>query len=89
MAFNRSFGRTVHVYNAIDRAAANREVLGGLILNKGVTKASFHSMVETFLLFHSFFSIETEDAATLQRNEEPLVAGNYYVVGRLGALFLT
>ena len=78
MAAYRSVGRNVHLYDAEDRGT----VLGGLILTNGVTKSNFYSMVEILLLFQSSFSIEHETSATLERNEEPLPPGNYYVVGK-------
>lgn len=56
--------------------------------NKGTTKANFYSMVEIWLLFDSSFFIKNEAAATLERTEEPLIGGKYYVVGRLRALNL-
>ncbi len=77
MAADRSVGRNVHLYDVEDRET----VLGGLLLTNGVTKSNFYSMVEILLLFQSSFSIEHETSATLERNEEPLRSGNYYVVG--------
>lgn len=84
MAADRSIGRNVHLYDAKDRVT----LLGGLILTNGVTKFNFYSMVKIFLLFQSSFSIEDETSATLERNEEPLPRGNYYVVGKPLALIL-
>ena len=81
MAVNRAVGRNVHLYHDQDRGT----VLGGLILTNGVTKSNFYSMVEILLLFDSPFSIAHETSATLEtleRNEEPLSPGNYYVVGK-------
>lgn len=78
MAADRSLGRNVHLYDAEDRGT----VLGGLILTNGVTKSNFYSMVEILLLIQSSFSLEHESSATLERNEEPLPPGNYYVVGK-------
>ena len=77
MAANRSIGRNVQLYDAKDRVT----LLGGLILTNGVTKSNFYSMVEIFLLFQSSFLIECETSATLERNEEPLPHGDYYVIG--------
>ena len=84
MMADRSLGRNIHIYDAKDRS----KLLGGLMLNNGITKSNLYSMVEIWLLFDSSFSIENEAAATLQRNEEPLVSGKYYIVGRLRALIL-
>ena len=75
---DRSAGRTVHIYDARDRGT----VLGGLILTDGLTKSNFYSMVEILLLFQSSFSIEQETSTTLERNEEPLPPGNYYIVAK-------
>lgn len=77
MAANRSIGRNVQLYDAKDRVT----LLGGLILTNGVTKSNFYSMVEIFLLFQSSFLIECETSTTLERNEEPLPRGDYYVIG--------
>ena len=81
---DRSLGRNVHIYDAKDRS----KLLGGLMLNNGITKSNLYSMVEIWLLFDSSFSIENEAAATLERNEDPLISGKYYIVGRLWALIL-
>ncbi|KAL2054126.1 hypothetical protein ABVK25_005665 [Lepraria finkii] len=74
---DRSLGRNVHIYGAKDRS----KLLGGLMLNNGITNSNLYSMVEILLLFDSSFSIENEAAATLERNEEPLTGGKYYIVG--------
>ena len=58
------------------------------MLNNGITNSNLYSMVEILLLFDSSFSIENEAAATLERNEEPLTGGKYYIVGRLRPLIL-
>ena len=42
---NRAPGRNVHIYSANDQDI----VLGGLVLNKGMTNYNFHSMVEIYL----------------------------------------
>ena len=84
MMADRSLGRNVHIYGAKDRS----KLLGGLMLNNGITNSNLYSMVEILLLFDSSFSIENEAAATLERNEDPLTGGKYYIVGRLRALIL-
>lgn len=81
---DRSRGRNVHIYDAKDRS----KLLGGLMLNNGITNFNLYSMVEIWLLFDSSFSIENEAAATLERNEEPLTGGKYYIVGGLWALII-
>lgn len=82
MASARSSGRDVHIYDAKDRS----RLLGGLILNNGVTKLNFYSMVEVWIFFESSFVIENEAGMALEKTEEPLIRGNYYIVGRLRAL---
>jgi hypothetical protein len=72
---DRSRGRTVHIYNAETPATA----IGGLILTHGVTNASLYSMVEILVLFTSTFELHDENEATMQRNDEPLQPGKYYV----------
>lgn len=79
---DRSYGRNVHIYDAKDRS----KLLGGLMLNKGITKANLYSMMEIWLIFDSSFSIENEATVTLPRNDEPLIDGKYYIVGRFRAL---
>lgn len=81
---DRSLGRNVHIYDAKDRS----KLLGGLIINNGITKSNLYTMVEIWLFFDSSFSIENEAAAMLERNEDPLIGGNYYITGRLRALIL-
>lgn len=81
---DRSLIRDVHVYDAKDHS----KLLGGLKLNNGISRSNFYSMVEIILLFESSFSIQNEAADTLQRDNESLIAGKYYVVGRLRALIL-
>lgn len=78
IAFDRSVGRNVHLYDAKNRGS----VLGGLILTNGVTKSNFYSVMEILLLSQSSFTIEHETSVTLERNEEPLPPGNYYVAGK-------
>ena len=61
MMADRSLGLNVHSYDAKDRS----KLLGGLILNNGITKSNLYSMVEIWLLFASSFYIENEAAAQL------------------------
>ncbi|KAF8416258.1 HNH endonuclease-domain-containing protein [Tirmania nivea] len=76
MAENRSAGRDVHIYDANDPDI----VLGGLILTNGVTNANFYSMVEVFLLFDSDYILRHEDGTELQRNDQPMRRGSYFVI---------
>lgn len=76
MAANRSTGRDVHIYNANDPDT----VLGGLILTNGVTNANFYSMVEVFLLIDSEYVLRHGDSTELQRNDQSLRRGSYFIV---------
>lgn len=77
MALNRSVGRNVHLYDSSDRTT----VLGGLLLTAGVTKSNFHFMIEILLIFRSSYSVQAENGDPLERNDDPLLPGNYYVTG--------
>ena len=74
---NRIAMRNVHIYDAKDRL----NLLGGLRLNNGVTNSNLHSMLEICYHLDSGYSILDADGVVLQRNEEPLAVGNYYVFG--------
>ncbi|KAF8424380.1 HNH endonuclease-domain-containing protein [Tirmania nivea] len=76
MAADRSAGRDVHIYDANDPIT----VLGGLILTNGVTNANFYSMVQVFLLFDSNYVLRHEDGTELQRNDQPMRPGSYFIV---------
>ncbi|KAF1811692.1 hypothetical protein P152DRAFT_459162 [Eremomyces bilateralis CBS 781.70] len=72
---NRSLGRDVHIYDANDRTT----VLGGLILTNGVTNANFYSMVEIIVLFITDFELQNEESTKIQKTDDPLRPGNYYI----------
>jgi hypothetical protein len=72
---DRSQGRHVHIYDANDYTT----VLGGLILTNGVTNANFYSMVEILILFTSNFKLQDEESAEIERNDNPLQPGKYYI----------
>jgi hypothetical protein len=72
---DRSRGRNVHIYNSKDRAT----VLGGLILTNGVTNAIFYSMVEILILFASIFELQDKSGTKIERNDDPLQPGEYYI----------
>ena len=79
MASNRSLGRDTFVYDGQDRDV----LLGGLKLNPGVTKANFYAMLEIILIFQRNYSIIDENDILIEKNDEPLSPGSYYVLGRL------
>ena len=76
MAANRSAGRDVHIYDANDP----NTVLGGLILTNGVTNANFYLMVEVFLFIDREYVLRHEDGTELQRNDQSLRRGSYFIV---------
>lgn len=75
---NRSEGRDVHIHDA----RSPDEVLGGLILTNGVTKANFHSTIEILFIFTSTFFLQHngDTNTTVQRDNTPLQPGSYYIV---------
>lgn len=76
MLVDRSVGRDVHVYDA-ERPL---EVLGGLILTNGVTNKNFYEMIEILFLFESSFSLQLEGHRnTVQKDQNPLLRGKYYI----------
>ena len=72
---NRSLGRDVHIYDAKDPAAT----LGGSILTNGVTNNNFYSMVEILVLFASSFELRDGDDTKIEKNNDPLRPGKYYI----------
>ncbi|RPB13394.1 hypothetical protein P167DRAFT_112660 [Morchella conica CCBAS932] len=80
LATNRSAGRNVCVFDANDANDPDRKELGGLILTNGVTNANFYSMVEVFLFFNDVYFLRREDGTDVQRDEQALRPGNYYIV---------
>ncbi|MCJ1256007.1 hypothetical protein MMC24_003826 [Lignoscripta atroalba] len=76
MAPDRSKGRNVSIFAAND---PTRTVLGGLVLTNGVTNQNFYSMIEILLVFQSAFFLQGEGGVVIERNNDPLQPGNYYV----------
>ncbi len=72
---DRSRGRNVQIYDAKDRTT----VLGGLILTNGVTNANFYFMVEIIVLFTTDFELRDEGDTKIERNDDPLQPGGYYI----------
>jgi hypothetical protein len=72
---DRSLGRDVFIYDAKDPD----KVLGGLILTNCVTNANFYSMVEILIIFHSGFSLLNGAGAKIERDDDPLQPGNYFI----------
>jgi hypothetical protein len=80
---DRSRGRDVHIYDAKDPAT----VLGGLILTNGVTNSNFYSMVEILVLFMSDFELRDEADTKIERNDNPLQPGRYYIYAASKSLY--
>ncbi|KAH8147455.1 uncharacterized protein LAJ45_08612 [Morchella importuna] len=72
---NRSLGRNVYIYDASDPTGP---VLGGLVLNSGVTNANFYSMVD--IILSSIYHLQDAGGSQVDRDDHPLQPGNYYVV---------
>jgi len=75
MPVDRSLGRDVFIYGAKDPD----EVLGGLILTNGVTNANFYSMVEILIIFGGDFSLLDDSGTKIDRDDNPLQPGNYFI----------
>lgn len=78
MPLNRSVGRNVHIFDGQDRTT----VLGGLILTMGITNKNFYEMIEILRIPQAPLLLQDEVGAEVQRNDEPLQPGNYYVAGK-------
>ena len=75
MPVDRSLGRDVFIYDAKDPG----KVLGGLILTNGVTNANFYSMVEILIIFSGDFSLLDDSGTKINRDDNPLQPGNYFI----------
>ena len=77
LPIDRSAGRNVHIYDDNDR----NTVLGGLILNSGVTNANFYAMIRIFVEFERrTFSLRNQSGIEIQKDRQPLQPGKYYIV---------
>lgn len=76
MAIDRSAARNVHIYDAND----STNVLGGLILNDGVTNENFYQMIDILFIFESQYFLQNEGGVRIQKNHHLLVSGKYYLV---------
>ena len=78
-ALDRSEGRNVHVYSANDPTTE----LAGLILNDGITNASFWMMLDVIFFSDNALILRDEHDVVVKRNELPLQPGNYYITGSI------
>ena len=72
---DRSLDRDVFIYDAKNPD----EVLGGLILTNGVTNANLYSMVEILIIFSGGFSLLDDSGTKINRDDNPLQPGNYFI----------
>lgn len=72
----RALGRDVFFYDLRDPST----LLGGLVLNPGVTNANFYSMINIILIITSTYSLQNDNSETLPQDSQPLLPGNYFVV---------
>jgi len=70
---DRSRGRDVHIYDFKNPST----VLGGLILENGVTNTNFYSMVEIIILCD--FELQDKGGSKIEKNDDPLRPGDYYI----------
>ncbi len=75
----RSPGRNVHLC----KASNPDEVVGGLILNNGITNANLYKMAEIILRFETRWHLLNEHNTLLPNDSTPLQPGKYLVTGAL------
>lgn len=54
-------------------------VLGGLVATKGMVNANFDSMVEITFIFDKDYTLCYESSTTVQRDNNLLQAGRYFI----------
>jgi hypothetical protein len=80
---NRSAVRDVHIFDASDRSTS----IGGLILTAGVTNANLYAMIEIFVIFNGEYILRNESDITIEKDDSPLLPGNYYIDSPRKSLF--
>ncbi|KAG0124168.1 hypothetical protein HOY82DRAFT_200346 [Tuber indicum] len=73
---DRSPWRNVHIHTANNPST----VLGGLWVAEGVTNANLYSMLQVFCFFTDTFDVRDSSEQLVERDEQPLKPGNYYIV---------
>lgn len=68
----RALARDVFFYDLRDPST----LLGGLVLNPGITNANFYSMIEIVLIISSTYTIQSGSGNPLPRDSGPLLPGN-------------
>ena len=75
MSRSRSRFRDLHIYDANDP----QTVLGGLIVTHGMTNSNLYTMSEIFLKFDKDYLMKREDGTEVQKDQQQLEPGNYYI----------
>jgi hypothetical protein len=73
--YNRSTVRDVHIFDISDRDTS----IGGLVLTAGVTNANLYAMIEIFVIFNGEYILRNESDTTIEKDNSPLLPGNYYI----------
>ena len=71
-----ALARNVFFYDLRDPST----LLGGLVLNHGVTNANLYSMIGVVLIISDSYSLQNDSSETLPQDSQPLLPGNYFVV---------
>lgn len=53
--------------------------IGGLTLTTGITNVNLYAMVEILVLFEGEYVLRSEGDRVIQRDNSPLLPGNYYL----------
>jgi hypothetical protein len=67
--------RDVHIFDISDRDTS----IGGLVLTAGVTNANLYAMIEIFVIFNGEYILRNESDTTIEKDNSPLLPGNYYI----------
>ena len=73
---DRSAWRNTYVYASDNHAT----VLGGLYAAEGTTNSNLYSMLEVFCYFTDAFGLQDDRGLLVERDEQQLQPGNYYIV---------
>lgn len=73
----RSARRNVHIYDLND---PEKNLLGGMLPLHGITNANVYAMVEIIVIFQSTFALQKVDETILERDDNALQPGDYYIV---------
>ena len=80
---NRAGGRDTFIYDSNHRDI----LLGGLWVAEGITNANLYYMVDIICIVADTFYLRDNNEQIVERDEEPLQPGNYFIVSN-GKLLL-